>query len=81
MALAIFDARPDRVTVGDIFDTNKKYVYRDTSGLANSGLLKIPTEPTIVGFEDKLTYGFDGQVYYVNANLGVNPNLVVIGTI
>lgn len=81
MPLAIFDARASRVTVGEIFDTNKKYVYRDTSGVPNTGLMKIPVEPTIVGFEDKLTYAFDGQLYYVNANLGINPALVVIGTI
>jgi hypothetical protein len=81
MALAIFDARPDRVVVGEVFDTNKKYVYRDTSGVASPALAKIPTQPTIVGLEDSLTYSFDGGLYYVNTNLGISPTSVVIGTI
>ena len=81
MALAIFEATAQRVTVGELFDTNKRYVYRDTSGALSSSFVKLALEPTIVGFQDKLTYSFDGGLYYINQNLGINPAVVVIGTI
>lgn len=31
MALALFDVTPSRVQIGELFDTNRKYVYKDTN--------------------------------------------------
>ena len=79
MALAIFDARPDRVQVGELFDTNKRYVYRDQSGGLNSSLLKYATSPTIATQANQMTYSFDGSVFWVGQQLAINPAFFVIG--
>lgn len=79
MALAIFDARPDRVQVGDLFDTNKRYIYRSDSGVIDSSNVKIATGPTIVGSGSNLTYSFDGAVYWVNTQLAISPSYAVLG--
>jgi hypothetical protein len=79
MALAIFDARPERVQVGELFDTNKRYVYRDQTGGINPSLVKYATSPTVVGQGNKLTYSFDGVVFWVNQQLPITPTFFVIG--
>ena len=78
MALAIFDARPDRVTVGELFDTNKRYVYKYNPGEAGS-VVEYATSPTIVGSGNQLTYSFNLDTYYVNGQLSVGDTRVKIG--
>lgn len=79
MALAIFDARPTRVQVGDLFDTEKQYLYRSYSSTLDASLVKFATSATVVGQQSSLTYRFDGAEYYVNTNLPFTPSLVIFG--
>lgn len=79
MALAIFDARPDRVMVGDLFDTRKRYVYKDSTGGVGPSFFAYATSPTIVGSGNNLTYSFSGDLYYINTQLPVGETLISIG--
>jgi hypothetical protein len=79
MALAIFDARPERVIVGELFDTNKRYIYKDTTGGTGPSFVEYATSPTIVGVDNRLTYSFGGDIYYINAPLSVSDTKVKIG--
>lgn len=79
MALAIFDAKPDRVTMGDLFDTNKRYIYKDTTGATGASVVEYATSPTIVGRSNQLTYSFSGDLYYINGQLSVGDTKVRIG--
>lgn len=79
MALAIFDARPDRVQVGSLFDTNKRYIFRVATGVTDPSQVKIATSATIVGSGANLTYSFDGATYWVNNQLSISPTFAILG--
>lgn len=79
MALAIFDARPSGVTVGSVFDTAKRYIYKDTTGAVGAAFIKYATGPTIVGSGANLTFAFDGASYTINSAVAVSGQYVVMG--
>jgi hypothetical protein len=79
MALAIFDVTPQRVRIGEIFDTDKRYLYKASEGVQNPSYVKLATSATIVGSGDALTYSFDGGVYYVNQQLPITPTYAILG--
>lgn len=66
MPLRIFEARPDRIQVGNSttaeFDTDVPHMYR-----AVSSTIKYPRDPTIQISGDRLTYRFDGLTYNINS--------------
>lgn len=79
MALAIFDVTPTRVQVGTLFDTEKRYIYKSNVAPADASFVKVATSATVIGYQDKLTYSFDGAVYFVNAQLPLTPTFAVFG--
>lgn len=79
MALAILDARPSRVTVGEIFDTEKRYLYKSSSTAVNSSLIKFPTSATAIGSGQDFTYSFDGATYTVNASVPIYSTYIIMG--
>lgn len=82
MPLAVFDVTPSYAKVGDLFDTSKKYVYRDpNNGVGNPSVIKLPRGATMNNFEDRLTYSFDGQSYTINAALTVTGSIMYLGVI
>jgi hypothetical protein len=66
MALRVFEARIDRVQVGNSgtasFDTELKYVYKSPGST-----IKYTNDPTIRLSGANLTYRFDGLVYTINS--------------
>lgn len=79
MPLAVFDVTPQRVRIGEIFDTEKRYLYKASGGVQNSSYVKLATSATIVGSGDALTYSFDGAVYFVNQQLPITPTFAILG--
>lgn len=74
MALRVFEARPDRVQVGNSttaeFDSDRQYVYASPGST-----IKFTNDPTIAISGASLTYRFDGGNYYVNDNLTFTVNV------
>ena len=66
MPLRIFEARPNRVQIGNSntaeFDTETQYVYTSASST-----IKYTNDPTIRISGDRLTYRFDGLTYSINS--------------
>lgn len=79
MPLAIFDVTPSRVRVGELFDTEKRYLYKSAVGVQNSTYVKIATSATVVGSGDALTYSFDGATFFVNQQLPISPTYAILG--
>jgi hypothetical protein len=74
MALRVFEARPDRVQVGNSgtaeFDSDRQYVYS-----SSGSTIKFTNDPTIVISGANLTYRFDGGNYYINSNPSFTVNV------
>jgi hypothetical protein len=72
MALRIFEARPNRVQIGNTgtasFDTETQYIYK-----TSSSTIKYTNEPTIRIVGNRLTYSFDGLQYTLNASIAFTP--------
>jgi hypothetical protein len=73
MALAIFDARPDRVKAGDLFDSDLQYVYK-----SSGSTIKYPSTATIQTSGDRLTYSFDGFTYSINSAINFAATVEVL---
>lgn len=69
MALAVVDIKPDRVQVGSIFDTNKKYVFL-APGMSGPGYIKFLSGKTINSAYSRARYQYDGL--YVDLTSGTN---------
>lgn len=72
MALRIFEARPDRVQIGNVgtatFDTEVQYIYKTASST-----IKYTNDPTIHTAGNRLTYRFDGVEYSINTAIAFTP--------
>lgn len=72
MALRIFEARPNRVQIGNTgtasFDTEIQYIYK-----TSSSTIKYTNDPTIRIAGNSLTYNFDGLQYTLNTLIAFTP--------
>ena len=79
MPLRIFEARPERVQIGNAtgaqFDTEVPYLRRDTNST-----IKFPLDPTIKIDGNQLTYRFDGDVYSINTVLNFTVNIATVSS-
>ena len=79
MPLRIFEARPERVQIGNAtgaqFDTEVPYMRR-----SSSSTIKYPLNNPLETTGDRLTYRFDGDVYHINAVISFTVNVATIST-
>lgn len=82
MPLVVFDVTSTYAKVGDLFDTNKKYVYKDpNNGVGNPDAIKLPRGATMANYQNNLSYSFDGQTYVINSPVTVNGSVMYLGVI
>lgn len=71
MPLRIFEARPDRVQIGNTgtatFDTDRQYMYK-----TSTSPISFPSDPTIQIIGNRLTYRFGTVIYNLNAAILFN---------
>ena len=81
MSLAIFDVTAGHARVGTLFDTSKKYVYRDPQNGGSPSVIRMPLGQTIANSGRNLTFSFDGDTYFINSALAVSGSTIYLGVL
>lgn len=73
MSLAVFDVTKNHAKIGALFDSSKKYVYKNPYGSAGA-VIRMPHLWTLYNTANSLTYAFDGETFTVGPAPPVLPS-------